>query len=128
MDFDGDLYGEQSLLRGALKEHEFNEKTWECTMVASKQVLNISELLRGDHSRVPRLEDKLVFQGHDNERSIQLIYLKNTRVRTLRSKTEANGRIDIACKESPSLNCRSLTWTCIDSSIEEYQEPVLFGY
>ncbi|KAH7032575.1 uncharacterized protein B0I36DRAFT_347764 [Microdochium trichocladiopsis] len=126
MDWDGVLPGQMSLLRSSLKEHDFDGKTFECTMRESGQRLNISEFIEGDYSKVPNLERTLVNQGQDGVRSLQLLYLKSTRVRTLKCDTEASGRIALRCRESLSLCNPKLTWLCVDSSTRGFDIPVLF--
>ncbi|KAK3933862.1 hypothetical protein QBC46DRAFT_325945 [Diplogelasinospora grovesii] len=115
MDWSGDIYHDKRGLRKSLKDHDFDEATYECTMKGSNKVLNIWESRGSDHSRVSNVEERLVQSEADGTRWTSISYLRNPRIQRLENKFKPNGRLAVRCNKClDPYSGKPLEWLCVD--------------
>lgn len=122
MDWSGDILYDKRLLRKSLKEHDFDDTTYECTMRGSTKILNIWESRGDDHSDVPNVEERLVETELEGTRWTSISYLRYPYIQRLKSKNKPNKRIAVLCEKciNPS-NGKPLRWLCVDSKDVGYR-------
>ncbi|KAK3938263.1 hypothetical protein QBC46DRAFT_460348 [Diplogelasinospora grovesii] len=115
MDWSGDIYHDKRGLRKSLKDHDFDEATYECTMKGSNKVLNIWESRGSDYSQVSNVEERLVQSEADGARWTSISYLRNPRIQRLKNKSKPNGRLAVRCNKCLNpCNGEPLEWLCVD--------------